>query len=90
MYKLEKEIQLGQSISNIFNELEETNINADRKSELYNDYEFQINMRRELHQMRTWPFGIGANTTYFFAMASSIFTSVWSVNEWLGNIQDIV
>ena len=82
-YKLDKETQLAKSIINILNELEETNIDSGRKSELYKDYEFQTKMRKELHKMRTWPFNISTNLTYFVTMASSIFASVESVNKWL-------
>ena len=83
MYKLNKEVQLTKVIRNIFDELEKTDINPERKHELYKDYDFQINRREELHKMRTWPFSIGTNSTYFVTMKSSIFTSVSSVNTWL-------
>ena len=82
-YKLDKETQLAKSIRNIINELEDTNIDSGRKSELYKDYEFQTKMRKELHKMRTWPFNISTNLTYFVTIASSIFASVQSVNKWL-------
>lgn len=82
-YQIEKDRRFIESIKSIFDELESKGITSERKSELYADYEFQTNMRKELHEMRTWPFSVGANSTYFFSMASSCFATYESVNKWL-------
>ncbi|PTN08111.1 hypothetical protein [Nitrosomonas aestuarii] len=81
-YKLDKEKKLSESIKLLFNELENKDISPERKSELYLDYQFQTNMRKELHEMRTWPFSIGTNSTYFLSVASSFYTTYESVNSW--------
>jgi hypothetical protein len=81
-YKIEKDGRLTESIRSIFRELERKDIAPERKSELYVDYEFQTNMRKELHRMRTWPFSVGANSTYFFSLASSCFATYESVTGW--------
>jgi len=81
-YKMEKDREFTESIKLIFDELESNNVTPERKSELYADYEFQTNMRKELYQMRTWPFSVGINTTYFLSVGSSIFTTYSSLNSW--------
>lgn len=81
-YKIEKDGRLTESIRSIFDELERKDITPERKSELYADYEFQTHMRKELHEMRTWPFSVGANSTYFFSMASSCFATYESATGW--------
>ncbi|HEX7027965.1 MAG TPA: hypothetical protein VF268_12045 [Gammaproteobacteria bacterium] len=83
-YKIEKDKRFAGSITAIFDELERNDVSPGRKSELYADYEFQTRMRKELHEMRTWPFSIGTNSTYFFTLASSAFATITSVNKWLG------
>lgn len=82
-YKIEKDRKFTESIRSIFGELERKDISLERKSELYADYEFQTNMRKELHEMRTWPFSVGTNSTYFFSLASSGFATYESVTKWL-------
>lgn len=81
-YKLEKDKKFTQSIRAIFDELERKDIPPERKSELYSDYEFQTKMRKELHEMRTWPFSTGTNSTYFISVATGAFTTYSSVNSW--------
>lgn len=81
-YKIEKDQKIVGSIRSIFDELESRDVTPARKSELYADYEFQIRMRKELHEMRTWPFSIGTNSAYFFTLASSAFATLKSVNNW--------
>lgn len=81
-YKMEKDRKFTESIKSIFDELEGNNVTPERKSELYADYEFQSNMRKELYHMRTWPFSVGTNSTYFFSVGSSIFTTYSSLNSW--------
>ena len=81
-YKIEKDRRFTESIKSIFEELERKDVTAERKSELYADYDFQTNMRKELHEMRTWPFSAGTNSTYFFSLASSFFATYTSVSSW--------
>jgi ABC-type multidrug transport system fused ATPase/permease subunit len=86
-YKMEKDKKFTESIKSIFDELERKDISAERKSELYADYEFQTNMRKELYEMRTWPFSVGTNSTYLVSVGSSIFTTYSSVTNWFsGNV----
>lgn len=82
-YKIEENQKLSDRITEIFLELENKNISAERKDELYRDYQFQKNMRATLYQMRTWPFGFGANLTYFLSICGSIFGAVTNINNWL-------
>jgi len=82
-YKLEQDKKLSDLINQIFHELESNEGTGERKAELYADYEFQTNMRKTLHEMRTWPFSIGTNSAYFISVGASVFSTASSIQSWL-------
>ena len=82
-YKISQDEKLSNQIAGIFQELETEGISGERKRELYADYEFQTQMRATLHQMRTWPFGIGTNSTYFLSVGASLFGTVTNIQSWV-------
>lgn len=85
-YKLEQDKKLSKIIKELFSELEGVDVSSDRRKELYADYEFQTNMRRTLHEMRTWPFSVGTNSTYFISLLVSAFGTVSNVRSWLPEV----
>lgn len=82
-YKISQDKKLSNQIAEIFQELESEGISGERKQELYADYEFQTQMRATLHQMRTWPFGVGTNSTYFLSVGASLFGTVTNIQSWV-------
>lgn len=71
-YKIEQEIILKKRLTEIHEALEKSGGPADRK-DLREDYEFQQNRRKDLHAMRTWPFGLGADLKYLFVFVTNSF-----------------
>ena len=60
-YKMEQDIELQGSLGKLRTRLEDDKIDPDKRKELREDYDFQTNIREQLHRMRTWPYGLGAN-----------------------------
>jgi len=81
-YKQDKENKLSDSIQVLFDELENEDTSVERKDELYKDYEFLKAMRKEVYDMRTWPFSMGSNSVYFLSIGSSVFTTYSSILKW--------
>ena len=69
-YKIKQEVILQKRLSEIRKRLENEDSAAERK-DLREDYGFQQNTRKELHAMRTWPFGLGANLKYLLVFATN-------------------
>ncbi len=74
-YKIEQEVELKKRLIGIRKRLENELASNERK-DLREDYEFQQNRRKDLHTMRTWPFGLGANLKYLSIFATSLFTHI--------------
>lgn len=82
-YKMEQELVLQDRLTKIRKRLEEDQLDAAGRKELREDYEFQQSVRKDLHGMRTWPYGLGANLKYLTVFVASLFASVDSVLSWI-------
>ena len=71
LYKIEQEIILQKYLSQIRSALETGTDAAERKA-LREDHDFVQNRRKDLHGMRTWPFGAGANLKYLTVFAANV------------------
>lgn len=85
-YKLKKEIRFAKKLADILNKLEQSDLSTEERTTLHDEYEFHIKMRAQLHEMRTWPFGMSANSAYFVTVATSASASVTSTIDWIKSI----
>lgn len=85
-YKLKNEVRFTKKLASILNKLEKDKLSSEEIATLYDEYEFQIKMRTQLHEMRTWPFGMSANFAYFLTVATSGSASVTSAIDWIKSI----
>ena len=81
-FKIEQEGILQKHLGGILERLDKETDPAKRK-DLREDYEFQQNKRKELHAMRTWPFGLGANLKYLFVFVTNSFVTKSLAPSWL-------
>lgn len=81
-YKLEQENIFRKRLASIRQSLEKPQLDGINRKELRDDYEFGQGARRELHQMRLWPYGISASSKYIVILiANSIAT--FTLSGWL-------
>jgi hypothetical protein len=89
-YKMKEDIDLKVRVANAREELEKQ-AEPDKRKNLREDYEFLQNRRKDLHAMRTWPFGLGANLKYASILVGSIVAHICSgAAGWLGTSLGIV
>ncbi len=69
------------SLGKLRTRLEDDKIDPDKRKELREDYDFQTNIREQLHRMRTWPYGLGANLKYLVILIANLFGTVEAVAE---------
>lgn len=62
--------------------IEDKKLNAAERDILRKEYEHQLN-NREVHRMRTWPYGVGVNIKYLAGVVPSIFAATESVRSWM-------
>ncbi|MEY2518408.1 MAG: hypothetical protein QOF24_167 [Verrucomicrobiota bacterium] len=71
LYKIEQQIALHKRLNEIRAALE-TQTGAAERKDLREDHDFVQNRRKDLHGMRTWPFGLGANLKYLTIFAANV------------------
>lgn len=76
-YKIAQEASLKKNLNEIRTRLEDRGSAAERK-DLREDYDFLQNRRKDLHGMRTWPFGLGANLKYISIFAANVSVHAFS------------
>ena len=81
-YKIEEKGKLMQDLSTIQKLLKEKSLANEKKQGLQSDFDFLTSRRKELHEMRTWPFGFGANLTYVGVVVVNVTASTESVFNW--------
>lgn len=74
-FKVEQEALLKNRLAEIRNSLADHQADTALRKDLRDDYEFGRSVRSDLHNMRTWPFGIGARLTYIVVFVSNVITS---------------
>ena len=82
-YKMEQEGVLQEHLTTLRRRLEEERLEVGARKDVREDYEFQQRVRNDLHQMRTWPYGLGANLTYLTVFVDNAFASVNSASSWI-------
>ena len=82
-YKMEQEVVVQDRLTEIRNRLESNQLEVTERKELREDYEFHTSIRKDLHKMRTWPYGLSANLKYLTVFVANSFASVYSVSEWI-------
>jgi len=74
-FKEEQEVLLKRRLAEIRKSLEDHQSDAAQRKDLRDDYEFGQSVRRDLHKMRTWPFGTGTGLTYIGVFGSNVIAS---------------
>lgn len=85
-YKIRQEIVIQDRLLSIRDDLDDEHLTADARKALQQDYEFNMSARQNLHRMRTWPFGIGANLRYLGVLIGSAYASTMNVIEFLEKV----
>ena len=74
-YKAERESRLKKGLTDVREKLEK-DLPVDERKDLHEQYEFQQSQRKELHSMRTWPFGLAANLKYLSVLGGNLFAHI--------------
>jgi len=82
-YKMEQEVVLQRRLTKIRKRLEDNNLDAAARKDLRETYEFHKSVRKDLHRMRTWPYGLGANLKYFAVVVANLFASIDTASAWM-------
>lgn len=85
-YKMEQEAMLQDRLTEICKCLEKNKLDAAERRDLREDYEFQQSIRKYLHGMRTWPYGVGENLKYLAVFVANLFATVDSASSWMSKI----
>ena len=80
-YKLEEEDRFKSRLAAIRQSLEDSQLDASNRKELRDDHEFRQNVRRELHKMQSWPYGVGASSRYIIVLIANL---IGTFNTYVG------
>jgi hypothetical protein len=75
-YKTEQDADLKRQLINARKNLTNEAETVDKKKAWREQYEFQQSQRRELHAMRTWPFGLAAYLKYVSLLGGNLFAHI--------------
>jgi hypothetical protein len=81
-YKLEQENLLKSRLAAIRRSLEDSQFDRANRKELRDDHEFGQNVRRELHKMRLWPYGISASSKYIIILIANSIATFNTFSGW--------
>jgi hypothetical protein len=82
-YKLEEKDSLRDRMAEVRNQLDDPGLDPTKKESLRKDYEFLKAQRADLHKMRTWPYGLGANLKYLTVFVANAFGTFKAAMELL-------
>jgi len=82
-YKLSQEVELQERLAAVRGALDEGGLEGAVRAELREDYEFQTKLRMDLHKMRPWPFGFGANAKYLVVVMTNGLASFRAAKQWI-------
>ncbi|MFZ1920222.1 MAG: hypothetical protein WAU57_01180 [Xanthobacteraceae bacterium] len=85
-YKLEQEDLFNRRLAVIRQSLEDGQLDGTKRKELRDDHEFGQNARRELYQMRLWPYGIGASSKYIIVLIVNSIATFHSLSGWINSL----
>jgi hypothetical protein len=81
-YKLEQENIFRKRLAAIRQSLENPQLDGINRKELRDDYEFGQSARRELHQMRLWPYGMSAGSKYLIILIANSIATFNTLSGW--------
>ena len=82
-YKIRSEGELQKKLVTLQNEIENPEIDSKTRKEKQDNYNYFSERRKELYNMRTWPFSAGANAKYLSVISINLCTSVAGSYEWV-------
>jgi len=71
-YRLDQGHALSNKCRVLRTKMEEKEITGEKTELIRNEYEYLCNRREEVHSMRTWPYSVGATTSFAGAFISNI------------------
>ncbi len=82
-YKFRSEGELQKKLVTLQNEIENPEIDSKARKEKQDIYNYFSERRKELYDMRTWPFSAGANVKFLSVLSINICTSVAGSYKWV-------
>jgi hypothetical protein len=86
-YKLEQEVLLKSRLAKIRQSLEDNQLHGTNRKELRDDHKFRQNVRRELHKMRSWPYGIDVSSRYVLILIPNLFVTLNTFSGWAKSVK---
>ena len=89
-YKFRSEGELQKKLVTLQNEIENPEIDSKVRKEKQDIYNYFSERRKELYDMRTWPFSAGANVKFLSVISVNLCTTVAGSYKWEnGNFPEI-
>jgi len=75
-YRNGEELKLRNKCRKLREEIEAEGVNSSEREEKRIEYDYLCSRREEVHKMRTWPYSLGATTSFAGAFISNIVLAV--------------
>lgn len=85
-YKMRQADEIQKNLTEIRKHLDDKKLDVSERTVLREEYEYKLTVREELHNMRTWPYGEGANLKFFAGVVPSILATAGSTLLWIHNV----
>ncbi len=82
-YKIRNAGELQKKLVTLQGEIENTEIDSKIRKEKQDIYSYFSERRKELYNMRTWPFSAGTNAKYLSVISINLCTSVAGSHDWV-------
>ena len=84
-YKIRNEGELQKKLVTLQNEIENPETDSKIRKEKQDDYNYFLEKRKKLYNMRTWPFSAGANTKFLSVILINVCTTVTGSYDWVND-----
>jgi hypothetical protein len=85
-YKIRNEGELQKKLVTLQNEIENPETVSKIRKEKQDDYNYFLEKRKKLYNMRTWPFSASANAKFLSVISVNICTTVAGSYKWVNKI----
>ena len=82
-YKTRGEGELRKKLATLQDEIENPETDSTTRGEKQDIYNYFSERRKELYNMRTWPFSAGANTKFLSFFSANIYTTFAGSHDWV-------
>jgi len=84
-YKIRNEGELQKKLVTLQNEIENPETDSKIRKDKQDDYNYFLEKRKILYNMRTWPFSAGANTKFLSVILINVCTTVTGSYDWVND-----